>query len=954
MRSDEATGKEPPLQGHREKWTRLTGQLKSGDHLCAIYETPEQLWATMVPLLRDGLAKNEKVVYIVAHHTATEILDMLTTAGVPAHDTLRTGQLEIFSWDDTYLAGGYFNPDQVIETFRKLEADSLAAGWSALRVTGEMTWVLSKPPEVERLIEYEAKLNHFFPGSRTLAICQYWEEKFDARILLDVIRTHPIVIAGDIVCENLFYEPPDEFLAVTDAPVPRAAYRRRLAGIRDRARTLEALRQERDFNRTLIHASPAFFVAIDAAGKTLLMNDTMLRALGYAGDEVVGTDYLTTFVPEGDRAELAQVFTRLTSLGQPTVNENRVRAKDGREFLVEWHGRSMLKEDGTLDCFFGVGIDITARRKTEEELRRVNRALQVLSQCSEAVIQAAEEEPLLEEICRIVVETGGYRWAWIGVIGEDAEKAVLPIAQAGVDEGYVKTLGVTWADAAHGRGLTRTALRTGKPAVARDILTDPRFGPWQEEATRRGYASSAALPLIAEGQTLGILNVYAAEPDAFSDEEVALLMRLATVVAYGMAALHARAARDLAEAQLRHRAKLEQAITQISTRFTTLAPQEVDREIARALQEIGTFAQADRSHVFQFSPDGEYMVNTHDWCAPGIEPPLQHLQALPVEAYPWWMGRLRRGELIHVPRVRELPEEARAERELLLAQGTQSVLAVPVAVGTSLIGFLRVDSVRAEKGWPQDAVTLLGIVGEVIAGALHRKRTEEALRESKERYRGLFEDAPVALLEEDFSQVKQAVDELRARGITDFRAYLDAHPEVVADWAARVKILRFNKAVLDLFGAKSGEEIQALHAQAAGEVLDTSREEFIALAEGKTGLNQDGIALDLAGNRHTVRVQLTVPPGARERWDRVLLSLTDVTEQMRLRQQLQRQVQQLEALRQLDLTITGILDLRMTLDVLLDQVVRGLGADAADVLLVNPQHQTLEFAAAHGLRSGAL
>ena len=128
----------------------------------------------------------------------------------------------------------------------------------------------------------------------------------------------------------------------------------------------EELRKERDFNKILIQTSPVFFVAINAYGKTLMMNETMLKNLGYTSEEVVGKDYLSTFVPKEDRAKLSQVFQELTKDNVPTLNENQVVAKDGQKLLVEWHGRPVFNANGDFDYFFGVGIDITERKQAEE------------------------------------------------------------------------------------------------------------------------------------------------------------------------------------------------------------------------------------------------------------------------------------------------------------------------------------------------------------------------------------------------------------------------------------------------------------------------------------------------------------------------------------------------------------------------------------------------------------
>jgi PAS domain S-box-containing protein len=155
----------------------------------------------------------------------------------------------------------------------------------------------------------------------------------------------------------------------------------------------EGLRKERDFSSTLIQSSPAFFVAISAEGKTIMMNDSMLRALGYTLNEIVGTNYLTTFVPASDHEFLSKIFKQLIELRQPTVNENYLLARDGRELLVEWHGAPVFKENGDFDYFFGVGIDITERKKIEEQLRSSREQLRDLAANMRAAIE--EEKKLI-------------------------------------------------------------------------------------------------------------------------------------------------------------------------------------------------------------------------------------------------------------------------------------------------------------------------------------------------------------------------------------------------------------------------------------------------------------------------------------------------------------------------------------------------------------------------------
>jgi PAS domain-containing protein len=195
--------------------------------------------------------------------------------------------------------------------------------------------------------------------------------------------------------------------------------------------------------------------------------------------------------------------------------------------------------------------DATELKLAEEELRQVNQALRMFNECNQVLVRATDESGLLDDVCRIIVEDGGYRLAWVGFAERDETKTVRPVAQAGFEDGYLETVNITWADSERGRGPTGTAIRTGEPAICRHILTDPDYAPWREGAIRRGYASSIALPLAAEGQVFGALNIYAVEPDAFDVEEVKLLAELANDLAYGIIALRTRVEHQRAEEALR-------------------------------------------------------------------------------------------------------------------------------------------------------------------------------------------------------------------------------------------------------------------------------------------------------------------------------------------------------------------------------------------------------------------
>ncbi|MFP2905286.1 MEDS domain-containing protein [Pyxidicoccus sp. 3LFB2] len=186
--------------------------LDHGDHVCLIYDSFEEQMAAMVPFFREGLARGESCAYIVDEHAAEEVAAALTAHGLDVASARASGALQFLTKRDAYLRSGTFDPVAMIAFLRETQDAALAAGFTGLRVTGEMTWALGPETGNDKLIEYEALLNRFFPQSRSLAICQYSRRRFPAEIIRDTLRTHPVAVVGNEVHENLFYETPDMVL----------------------------------------------------------------------------------------------------------------------------------------------------------------------------------------------------------------------------------------------------------------------------------------------------------------------------------------------------------------------------------------------------------------------------------------------------------------------------------------------------------------------------------------------------------------------------------------------------------------------------------------------------------------------------------------------------------------------------------------------------------------------
>lgn len=183
-------------------------------------------------------------------------------------------------------------------------------------------------------------------------------------------------------------------------------------------------------------------------------------------------------------------------------------------------------------------------------LSKVTRAFKMLSGYTQAVLRTTDETTLLNDACKIIVGHGGYMMAWVGYAVCDAEKSIRPVAAAGTGAERVAEIRLSWGENPLGQGPTGTAIRTGKPAVSRDIRTCPFFWPWRETAVKLGYVSAIALPLICDDTVIGALNVYSGDPEAFDDDEIGLLSEIASVMSFGIVSIRMRMERWRAQEEL--------------------------------------------------------------------------------------------------------------------------------------------------------------------------------------------------------------------------------------------------------------------------------------------------------------------------------------------------------------------------------------------------------------------
>lgn len=262
-------------------------KLSYGEHLCSIYSNRDEQMSVIIPFILAGLKRNDKCIYIVDENTKEDIVSELEKH-IEIGSFIESQQMEFLTKEEAYLKDGFFDPDRMINLLKDVEREAVEQGYSGLTVTGEMTWVLSNLPGVERLIEYEAKLNYFFPKSKCVAVCQYNENLFEDRILVGVIHTHPKLILHGFVTENPYYIPPDVLLLRKGDFVSEQLYGLLKDRITGKQETEDMLKKSKDYIYSILRTIPSAIFVVDKAKRITLWNSAAERITGLRAEEVVG------------------------------------------------------------------------------------------------------------------------------------------------------------------------------------------------------------------------------------------------------------------------------------------------------------------------------------------------------------------------------------------------------------------------------------------------------------------------------------------------------------------------------------------------------------------------------------------------------------------------------------------------------------------------------------------
>lgn len=327
--------------------------------------------------------------------------------------------------------------------------------------------------------------------------------------------------------------------------------------ITERKQTQEALSESEERYRLLVDQSP-YAIGVHQDGTLVFANSAAVRLLGAESvDDLIGKSIRDIVHPDTWEATRGRISRMLQGESGLYSIEGRYVRLDGSEFPVEvtatpfmYRGRPAIQV---------IALDITERKQAEKQIKKLNRTYLVISKINRAIIQIREMQILFDTVCKIAVEDGGFRMAWVGLL--DAETGrVNPVAHVGIENGYLEKLRITLDDKKRGQGPTGKSLLLGQHVVSNDIANDPRMLPWREDALQRGYRASAAFPLNISGETRGSFNLYIGDVGFFDDDELELLDELAEDISFAMKVSEKEAQRKQIEDVLRKLSARESAI----------------------------------------------------------------------------------------------------------------------------------------------------------------------------------------------------------------------------------------------------------------------------------------------------------------------------------------------------------------------------------------------------------
>lgn len=322
-----------------------------------------------------------------------------------------------------------------------------------------------------------------------------------------------------------------------------------LLDITERKKMEDLLNLSQETFKNSFQFSPIGMALISPEGKWLKVNKAVSDLVGYSEEELLSKTFQDLTHPDDLEEDLNYVNQMLKGEISTYTMEKRYFHKNGSIIWAALSVSLVNDEKGAPLYFISQIKNITERRAAAIELQKLNRIYAVLSNINQTIVRVDDAQTIFDETCRIAVEDGKFKMAWIGMVDKSSNK-VKAVSSAGFEDGYLKTVNIDLNDEKYSNGTAGQCIKLGVQIVSNDIANDPKMLPWRENAIKQGYKSSAAFPIKVFGETIGSLMLYSSELFFFDETEVKLLDELAMNISFGLEFFENEKIRKEAEEQL--------------------------------------------------------------------------------------------------------------------------------------------------------------------------------------------------------------------------------------------------------------------------------------------------------------------------------------------------------------------------------------------------------------------
>lgn len=385
--------------------------------------------------------------------------------------------------------------------------------------------------------------------------------------------------------------------------------------------------------------------------------------------------------------------------------------------------------------------DMTDKIKLTSELLEVNRYLEAIGKCNEAIVYASDERELLNEVCRSLIEYGMYRFIWIGLYEAKAATPFRIVAEAGRKQSNLHRQSPVTIDIRNPYCIVNQVIAQKIPLQFKinESFYDKGFHCGLDLSVNA--KSAICIPLLFQNELIGIITLYSVKEDSFLEEESRYLTDLSGNIAHAIVGFRARESKRIAEAELFVRLLYEEGLAKFSQ---ALLSEEPDA-IVKSLYNLLEVSKAGRVYIFENFSDDEgklCMKYIYEVVSAGVKPALgtPGFERVPYELFPRWEKKLSQGNSISGV-IAEFPD---SERQYLEPQGIQSVLMLPVFIGLNWFGYIGFDDTREPRIWSDNDIRLLRTASEIIGLYLGRKKSEQKIREYQTQLRNLASELSIA------------------------------------------------------------------------------------------------------------------------------------------------------------------------------------------------------------------